>query len=88
MFMYKLLHLFPDTNAIFQFLDEDATAIVPISKLKEQEHKGLCIVTWTEVEEGVQRPFFMLHTIIIVTNYSCFIYTCPSSMKLYRISTC
>ena len=30
--------LFSDTHALVQFLDEDVTAIVPISWLKEQEN--------------------------------------------------
>ena len=36
--MYKLLYLVPDTCVIIQFLDEDATAVVPIRRLKEREH--------------------------------------------------
>ena len=42
--------VFLDTHALVQFLEEDATAIVPVSRLKEQEnleHGGSCIVTWS-----------------------------------------
>ena len=49
--MYELLYLFSDTHALVQFLDEDATAAVPIIRLKEQEHLkhgGLCVVTGSD----------------------------------------
>ena len=49
--MYKLLYLFPDTHGIVQFLDEDTTTIVPIRRLKEQEHGGSCIVTWSDKKQ-------------------------------------
>ena len=50
-FMYKMFFWFSDTHALVQFLDEeDATAIVPISRLKDPEgleHGGACIVIWS-----------------------------------------
>ena len=52
--MYELLYLFSDTHALVQFLDEDSTAIVPISRLKEQEHLehgGSCIITWSDKKQ-------------------------------------
>ena len=49
--LYKLLHLFPDTYVTVQFLDEDTTVIVPIGRLKEQEHGSLCIVTWSDKKQ-------------------------------------
>ena len=36
--MFEVLYLFPDTHALVQFLDEDAIAVVPITRLKEQEY--------------------------------------------------
>ena len=41
---------FLDTHALVQFIDEDATAIVPITRLKEQdqlEYGGSYVVTWS-----------------------------------------
>ena len=49
--MFELLYLFSDTHALVQFLDEDAVAVAPITRLKEQEHLkhgGLCIVTGSD----------------------------------------
>lgn len=46
--------LVSDTHALVQFLDEDATAIVPISRLKDPEnleHGGTCIVKWSNKKE-------------------------------------
>ena len=46
--------LFSDTHVLVQFLDEDATAIVPINRLKDPEgleHGGACIVMWSNKKQ-------------------------------------
>ena len=52
--MYKLLYSFPDTHAIVQFLDKDTTAVVPTTRLKEQEH-GALVHCYMERQEAVEQ---------------------------------
>ena len=59
-----ILYLFPDTHAIVQFLDEDVTVIVPIRRLKEQEH-GAHVLLHEVTRTVVQSTLFMLRVIII-----------------------
>ena len=61
--MYKLLYLFPYTHALIQFLDEDATPIVPISKLKEQELRAHVLL------HGATRSSMKL-SFYVVCNYT------------------
>ena len=63
--MYKLLYLIPEPHEIVWFGDEDATAIVPISRLKEQEMGARVLLngvtSYMERQEAVQNPLFMLY---------------------------
>lgn len=65
------MFIFSDTHALVDFLEEDATAIVPISHLKKKEnleHGGSCLVLWSEkvykaflICSGLYNLFHMLH---------------------------
>ena len=52
--------VYPDTHALVDFLEEDATGIVPVSHLKKKEnleHGGSCLVKWSD--EKVYKAFLI-----------------------------
>ena len=59
--MYKLLYLFPDTHAIIQFLNKDTTAIVPIRRLKQQEHGACVLLHGATRSSSAKSSFYVVH---------------------------
>ena len=58
------MYLFPDTHAVIQFLDKDATAIVPIRRLKKQKHGAYVLL------HGATKSSSIKPALYIVCNYN------------------
>lgn len=59
--------VYPDTHALVDFLEEDATGIVPVSHLKKKEnleHGGSCLVMWSD--EKVYKAFLICTGILFI----------------------